>query len=375
MDLSLNEEQQMLKKTARKFLEKECPKSLVRETESSDAGYSPQLYKKMAQLGWLGMGIPEEYGGGGDNLVDLVILYEELGRALAPGPHFMTAVVCASIILKAGTEEQKQALLPRIAAGELVVTLAQYELTGGYGAVDITLPAVQDGQDYILDGVKLFVPYVQKADYIICVARTGKGDRDEDGISLFLVDAKSPGISHTPLLTMAEDKQSEVVFQKVRVPAANLLGPQGDGWRHLKEALQKGIVIQCAEMVGGAEKAMEMAVDYSKQRIQFGRPIGSFTAIQHSCADMVVSVEGARCITYDAACRISDGEPLAREANMAKAFAGTAYRQVASGCHQVFGGVGYMTEHDMHLYYRRAKALELALGDVDHHLREIADRL
>jgi alkylation response protein AidB-like acyl-CoA dehydrogenase len=375
MDLSLNEGQKMLKNTARRFLEKECPKSLVREVATSDKGYSPQLHLKMAELGWLGMGIPEEYGGIGGDFIDLVILYEEMGRALVPGPHFITSIVCVSAILDAGTEEQKTAMLPRIADGQLLLTLAQYELDGGYGAASITLPAVQEGPDYVLDGVKLFVPFAHVADYFICATRTGKGDLDKDGITLFLVDARTPGISHSPLVTIADDKQSEVVFQNVRVPASNMLGPPGGGWNILQKAVQKGIVMQCAEMVGGAEKAMEMAIDYSKQRIQFGRPIGSFTAIQHSCADMVVYVEGARCITYEAACKICDGDRLAREAHMAKAFAGNAYRLVTSGCHQIFGGVGYMVDHDMHLYYRRAKALELALGDVDYHVRELADRL
>ncbi len=372
MDLSLNENQKMLKATARDFFEKAYPKNVVREMETSRAGYSRDLYTRMAELGWLGMGIPEEYGGGSADLIDLVILYEEIGRALVPGPHFISTIVCASIIEECGTEEQKRQLLPRISSGESIFSLAQYELEGGYGARSVTLPAIAEGQNFVLSGIKLFVPYSHVADYLICVVRTGNGASEQDGISLLLVDAKAPGITHNPLVTIAGDKQNEVILDKVKTPAVNLLGPLNDSWRHLTRALQKSIVLQCAEMVGGAEKAKELAVAYAKQRVQFGRPIGCFPAVQRICADMVPAIEGARYLTYEAACKLRDGEALVREAHMAKAFASAAYRSTTSGAHQVFCGVGYMLEHELNLYYRRAKALELALGDVDYHVRQVA---
>lgn len=375
MEIALDEKQEILKKMARDFLERECPMSLVRQAALDEESYPKGLYRSMAELGWLGMGIPEEYGGMASDLVDLAVLYEEIGRALVPGPHFVSAVMCAQTILNCGSAEQKRELLPKIASGELVLTLAIYELDNGYTASAITLPASKTNQGYVLDGLKLFVPYAHIADKLICVARTKKSGPPEGGVTLFIVEAKAPGMSITPLKTMADDKQCEVVFQKVKVSTGNILGDLNNGWLPLKQAMHKANVIQCAEMVGGAQKALEMAVDYAKQRVQFGRPIGGFQAIQHKCADMATILDAARYLTYEAACKVRDGDISATEVAMAKALASTAYRRVTREAHQIFAGAGLMMEHDLNFYYRWAKAIELDLGDVNYQVEEVAHLL
>ena len=374
MDFRFDEKQEMLKKTARGFFEKECPKSLVREAEAGELGYSKGLWSKMAELGWLGLGIPVEYGGSGGDFVDLVALYEEIGRGLVPGPHFVSAIVCAQIILGCGSETQKRALLPRIARGESVVTLAMYEFDTGDTASAIELRATRIKQGYLLEGTKLFVPYANLCDHLVCVGRTRVGG-GEGGITLFLVDAKSPGISLAPLLTLAGDKQSEVTFAQVRVSNGDILGPLHGGWLPLRQSLQKANVLQCAEMVGAAQKALEMAVDYAKQRVQFGRPIGAFQAIQHKCAEMVTNLEAARYLTYEAACSVRDGDTLTPQVAMAKVLASTACRRVTKEAHQIFAGAGLMAEHDLNFYYRRVKGIELNLGGVNHQVKEVAQQL
>lgn len=372
MDFLFDEKQEMLKKISRSFFEQECPKSLVREAETREPGYSKELYLKMAEIGWLGLGIPEKYGGNDGDIVDLFALYEEMGRALVPGPHLVSAVVCAQVILNSGSEEQKMGFLPKIAGGQLIMTLALYELDGGYSASSIKLPATRENHTYDLEGTKLFVPYANIADYFICAARTIRDTTDEIGIGLFLVQSKSPSIQITPLLTLGGDNQGEVTFRKAKRTSENLIGSPDNGWMALRQSLHRANVLQCAEMVGGAQKALEMAVDYAKQRVQFGRPIGAFQAIQHKCADMLTALEGGRYLAYKAACRVRDGQDLAPEVAMAKALSSASCRRVCKEAHQIFAGAGLMAEHDLNLYYRRNKAIELNWGDADYQVREVA---
>ncbi|MBI4331306.1 MAG: acyl-CoA/acyl-ACP dehydrogenase [Chloroflexi bacterium] len=366
MDTELDDRQALLKKVAREFLEKEYPLTLSRQIESTEAGYSKELVQKMAGLGWLGLAIPEKYGGSGGDVIDLILLYEELGRLLACGPHFNSAVLCGQIILAGGSERQKTDWLPRIVRGEALFTLAIDEHEGGYGASAITA-AVQDG---VLRATKVFVPYSRVADFMICAARTRPG-AGEEGISLYVLEAGRSGISHSPLLTITGEKQGEVAFD-ARVSADDLLGEPHHGWAAVKKALPAALLVQCTEMVGGGEKAMEMAVEYAKQRVQFGRPIGNFQAVQHMCADMKALVDGARYITYRAASKLCSGEAFPPEVAMAKALCSSMYRRVTKDAHQIFGGLGFTMEHDINRYYRRVKALELALGDTDYHVREVS---
>ncbi len=375
MDFDFSEEQEMLRKTARDFLANECPAKFVKAMAEDEIGYSPQLWHKMADLGWMGLVFPEKYGGVGASLLDLAVLLEEMGRACLPGPFFSTVILGGFTILEAGNESKKQELLPRIAEGDKFLTLALTEPDASYTADGITVAAIPDNGDYIINGTKFFVPDAHIANYIICVARTESGTTGEKGITLFLLDAKSPGISCTLLKTIGGDKQCLVLLDNVRVPEQNILGQVGQGWRYIKKVLQTAAVLKCAEMVGGAQQVLEMTVAYAKERRQFGQPIGSFQAIQHHCANMATDVNGSRLITYEAAWRISQGLPCTLEAAMAKAYVSDAYGRITALGHQVHGGAGFIEEHNMPLYYRRAKAAELTFGDADFHRGIITEEI
>ena len=375
MDLSFTEEQEILKKSAHDFLAKECPKKLVKELDESETGYSPELWKKMADLGWMGSVLPEEYGGSGGSYLDLIVLLEEMGYNILPGPFFSTMVLGAIPILQAGTEAQKQAYLPAIAGGEKIFTMALTEISGKYDAAAVMVKATPAGDGYVINGMKLFVPDAHIADYILCVARTKDGADPEDGITVFIVDGKAPGIKTTLLVTLARDKQTEVVFDNVKVGKDRILGEVDKGWAIVKDTLRKAAVAKAAELVGHSQAALEMAVSYAKERVQFGRPIGSFQAIQHYCANMLTDVDGARYITYEAAWLINEGLEATKQAAMAKAWVGDASRRVTLLAHQIFGAVGFTMELDLHLYYRRALAGAQAFGDSDYQREIVAQAI
>lgn len=375
MDFALGEEQEMMRKMARDFLEKECPKTLVREMEEDEKGYSPQLWKKMAELGWMGLVFPEEYSGEGLGFLDLAVIIEEMGRALVPAPYLSTVVYSGLTILAAGTDEQKRELLPKIAKGDLIVALALTEPSASWDASGVSVKAVPEGDSFVISGTKLFISDAHIADYLLCVARTKDETDKEKGVTLFLVDAKSPGIKLIPLKTIASDRQFEVVFDKVKVPKKDIVGEIDKGWGLVKDMMLRGALAQCALMVGGAQQVLEMTVNYAKERVQFGRPIGSFQAIQHKCADMATEVDGCRYITYQAAWKMTEGLPCALDVSMAKAWVSDSYRHTCVEGHQIHGGIGFIKDHDMQLYYRRAKASELAFGDADYHRELVAQQI
>ncbi len=375
MDLGLSEEQEMLRRTARELLEKECPKALVRDMEEDEKGYSPELWQKFAEQGFLGLPFPEQYGGTGFGFLDLMVLVEEFGRALVPGPYFYTVVLSGMAINEFGTEEQKKEYLPKIAEGQAIMTFAHTEPSGRWDAGGVSVAGVADGDDFVLNGVKLFVPDAHVSDYLLVTARTKESDNPEDGITVFLVDAKTSGISYEVLKTIASDKQCEVVLEDVRVPRSNVLGEVDRGWPIVDQVLRRGAVGKCAEMLGNSQQVLEMTVEYAKTRVQFGRPIGSFQAIQHHCANMATDVDGSRFITYQAAWRLSEDMPCDREVSMAKAWVSEACRRVAALGHQVHGGIGFTKEHDMQLFFRRAKQAELFFGDADYHKEKVAQAI
>jgi len=372
MDFGLTEGQEMLRETARDFLTTACPKSLVREMAEDEHGHPLELWQKMSELGWMGVFIPEEYGGAGLSFLDLVVLLEEMGRACLPGPFFSTVVLGGSTVLKAGSEEQKQAILPRLAEGKLLLTLALTEEDATYAAEGIHTKATQTDDGFLIQGTKLFVLDAHLSDFVICAARTKETETPEEGITLFLVDPKSPGVGCTPLKTIAGDKQCEVVFDNVSLPGTHVLGTPNEGWPILQRVLEKAVVARCAEMVGGARQVLEMTVAYAKERTAFGHPIGSFQAIQHYCADMLVDVDGCSLMTYSAAWRIGEGLPAAREVAMAKLLANEKCRRIAALGIQIHGAIGFTEEHDLPLYFKRAKAWEVSLGDTSFHLDRIA---
>jgi alkylation response protein AidB-like acyl-CoA dehydrogenase len=306
---------------------------------------------------------------------DLIILLEEMGRSCLPGPFFSTVVLGGLTILDAGTEEQKKEFLSKIANGDLIITLALTEPSASYDPASITVKATPDGDDYVINGTKLFVPDANVADYLVCVTRTKEGASPGDGITLFLVDAKSSGIATTLLKTIAGDKLCEVIFDNVKVPNKNMVGELDKGWSVMERILEKSTVALCAQMVGGAEATLEMSVQYAKDRIQFGRPIGSFQAIQHHCANMVTDVDGSKYIMYEAAWKVGEGLPATMEVSMAKAWVTEAYQRVTLLGHQIHGGIGFTEEHDMPLYFKRAKAAEATFGDADWHREAVAREL
>lgn len=373
MDLGLNETQQMLKNSAREFLQAECPDTYVRAMEEDARGYTPDMWQKIAEQGWLGLIFPEEYGGVGLTYLDLSVLLEEMGRALLPGPFFSTIVMGGMAIMDAGTDEQKRRLLPQICDGQHIVTLALTEPSARWDAAGIQTTAAQNADgSWALNGTKLFVPNAHVADTYIVAARTGDAERD---ITLFFVPGDADGVTQTLLKTIASDRQSEITLDSVSLPAEAALGEVNKGWDTIEKVLAWGAIGKCAEMVGGAEQVLEMTVEYAKQRTQFGRPIGSFQAIQHHCANMATDVEGSRYITYQAAWLLSEGEAAAQEVAMAKAWVSDAYRRICALGHQCHGAIGFTKEHNMQLYSRRAKAAELAFGDTDFHLETVADGL
>lgn len=378
MDFELSEDQRILKESAHNFLMKECPKRLVRELDKSDEGYSPELWQKMADMGWMGLIIPEEYDGIGGSFLDMVVLFEEMGYNICPGPFFSTVVLGGLPILTAGNERQKREFLPRIARGEIKLTLALTEPGTGYDPSFIKeVKAALDNNEYVIRGAKLFVPDANIADYCLCVTRTkDKEESDtEKGLTIFLVDARSPGIDCIPLKTLARDRQCEIVFNDVRVTKENVLGRIDRGWPTVKDVLEKAALARCAEMVGGAQAVMDMALQYARERTQFNRSIGSFQAIQHHFANMWIDINGSKFLLYKAAWKVSEQISAGMEIAMAKARVGNAYRRVTTLGHQIFGAIGFTMEHDMHLYHRRSMAGDQAFGDSDFQREKVARKL
>jgi len=375
MDFNFNEIQELIRKDARRFLSDKCPKTFVRQMEEDERGFTDDLWKEMAGLGWMGLVLPEKYGGQDMTFMELAVLLDEMGRVCLPGPYFSTVVLGSLPILAAGTEEQKQEFLPKIASGEMIMTMALMEPSGKYDFSGIEVKATANGDNYTIEGTKLFVADAHVADYIICVTRTQDSADKSQGISLFLVDAKSPGISYTLLKTVASDKQCEVVFDRVIVPKKNLLGELNNGWKLVEKIVTQAAAVKCAEMVGGAQQVLEMSVEYVKQRVQFDRPLGSFQAVQHHCANMATDTEASRFITYQACWMLSENILCDKEIHMAKSWVNDAYRRVVNLGHQVHGGIGYTKEHDMELYSRRARGAAVVFGNVNYHREKVAQVL
>jgi 3-oxocholest-4-en-26-oyl-CoA dehydrogenase beta subunit len=374
MDFGLTETQIMLKTTAKDFLAVECPKKLVRTMEQDDIGFPAEFWDKMVKLGWIGLPIPEHYGGSGGSFLDLAVLLQEMGRALVPGPFFSTVILGALIILDAGNKVTKEQILPQIVEGKIKLTLALNEPNALYSANGITMKATEEDGYYYLSGIKLFVPDAIIADKIICCARTGKDSHGEDGISLFLVDTENPGLQISRLKTIGGDKLFEVKFD-THISRNNVLGVVNQGWYYIQRALHRASIGKCAEMVGGSEHILDMTTNYAKERKQFGHPIGSYQLIQDHCVQMAIFLRTSQFITYKTAWKISQGLPHFKEASMAKAWVNEAYVRMTALAQQCQGGNAYMLDHDMPLYYNRAKAAELVYGDSDFHYDIVANEL
>ena len=350
MDLDLSPEQEMLRDMVRGVCTSFCPLETVRELEDDAIGFAPDLWKQMAELDLIGLMLPAEYGGSEMSALEGAVVYMELGRALAPTPHFVSAVMSAGVLLRAGATE----LLPAIARGETVVSTAWLEPTGGYAEAGIQTTARADGETFVLDGVKWHVPFAKAANHLVVLAR---GDA---GVDLYLVDPSDPGVTLTQQLTVASDSQYQVELRNV---AATRIGAAGSGWANWNETLLEGSVLLAAQAVGGARYALDITVQYAKDREQFDKPLGAFQAIAHYLSDARTAVDGAETLTFEAAWALANGRSIDQLAPMAKLFAGTTFRNVTATAQQIFGGVGFTVEYDIQLYFRRAKAWQLSWWD------------
>jgi len=366
IDLNFNDEQKMIWNTAKEFFQKRCPPELARKYENSEAEFPIELWKEMADLGWLGMNFPAEYDGLDCTFLDVYGIYVEAGRTLAPAPLLEAIAIGGSLIARLGTEAQKQALLPGIAAGDKIVTLAMMEPEGRYGAEGVELAAKPGGGGYVLDGTKLLVACAGSAERLIVAARTGGSG--EDGVSLFLVDPKAAGVSLERTRNIGGYPLYAVTFSNVSVPASDALGPVGKAWDGLNEVLMKAAVLQSAMVVGAGERVLEIAVGYAKDRVQFGTPIGKHQAVQYLCTDVAIAQHTTRLLTLHAAWKIDSGQPFLREAALAKASASKAAAKMTYAAHEVHAGIGFMIDYDLQLYTLRGKHWEFNLGDARHHL-------
>lgn len=360
MDLDWSEEQQVLRDMVAGVCREYAPLDVVRAMEDDPKGFPDALWKQLGELGLLGILIPEDFGGAGQGMLEGVILYEELGRALAPTPHFPSCVMAAGCLLAAGSDAQKRAWLPGIAAGEAILTPAWHEPDRGFGPKGVALRAEPEDGGFRLTGTKRHVPFARAASRLLVLARTGDA---EEAVDLFLVDPAAPGVTLTQQKSLASDTQYRVDLDGVRVSEADRIGPAGSGWRTWDAAMLDGIVLLAAQAMGGAERALEITVQYAKDRTQFGKPLGAFQAIAHYLADATTAVEGGRTLVWEAAWARASGRPVAKLAPMAKLFACDTYRDVTAMCQQVWGGVGFTLEYDIQLFFRRAKQLQITWWD------------
>ena len=369
MNFAFSEEQEELRKSVRRFLEDKSTESEVRRLMETTEGYDKAVWDQMAnQLGLQGLAIPEEYGGSGFSYVELIVVLEEMGRALLCAPYFSTVALAANTLLHSGDDAAKKEHLPGIASGETIATLAFTEDSGRWDEGAITLTASKSGGGYTLDGQKMFVIDGHTADLILVAGRTG------DAVSLFAVEADAAGLTRTPLSTM--DQTRKQARLELSGTPAKLIGAEGEGWKTLNKVLDLAAVALAAEQVGGAQKVLEMSVEYAKVRVQFGRPIGSFQAIKHKCADMLLEVESAKSAAYYAGwAAAEDNDELPVVASLAKAYCSDAYFHAAAENIQIHGGIGFTWEHPAHLYFKRAKSSELLLGDPTYHRELLAQRI
>jgi len=377
LDFGFSEEQEMLREAAKRFLTDNCPTTFVRKMMADETAHDLAFWGKLAELGWPGLLIPEAFGGQDGSFLDMTVIAEEAGKALIPGPFFTSALLGAPIMIEGGSEPMQKELLPKIASGEAIYTVAIAERSGRFDAAGIELEAKKDGSGYELSGEKFFVPDAHVAHGIAVVVRTGKGSGPQEGISVFVVDPKAKGVTVTQLKTVDMTRRlCHIKFDKVKVDSAKRLGEENRGWPVVQRTLDIATAALSAEMVGTAQKALDISVEYAKTRVQFGKPIGSFQAVKHKCVDMMVAVENARSLTYYACWTVDERSAEAATAvPMAKAYASDMAKNVTSEAIQVHGGIGFTWEHDMHLYHRRALAGEANFGNAPVHRETVAKSL
>jgi alkylation response protein AidB-like acyl-CoA dehydrogenase len=357
MDLDFSDEQQMLREMARGVCADFAPLTVVRELEDDPVGYPDDFWKQLAALDLIGLTIPAAYGGSEMTCLEAAIFYEELGRSLASSPHFASAVMSAGVLVRAGSDEQKQHWLPAIASGEAILTTAWLEPHHGFGSSGVQVTARADGDAVVLDGTKWHVPFASSATRLVVLARGA------DGVELYLVDSQADGVTLDQQLTIASDTQYAVSLDGVRVATTDRIGGAGSGWGTWTDVMLDGMILQAALAVGGAQHSLDITVQYAKDREQFDKPLGSFQALAHYLADGKTAVDGATLLVHEAAWARATGRPVERLAPMAKLFACQTFRDVTATAQQIFGGVGFTVEYDIQLYFRRAKQLQISWND------------
>ncbi len=369
MNFAFSEEQEELRTIVRQFLDAKSPETAVREQMETENGYDVAVWNQMSeQMGLQSLIIPEEFGGSGYSYVELIVVLEEMGRSLLCAPYFSTVVLGANTLMFSGDDTAKAAHLPGIASGETIATLAFTEPNGRWDESGIEATATASGDTWTINGTKSFVLDGHTADLVLVAARTSAG------VSIFAVKGDAAGLTRTALSTMDQTrKQAKLEFANV---SGTLIGTDGAGWDTISTVLDLAAVALAAEQVGGAQKCLDMAVEYAKVRVQFGRPIGSFQAIKHKCADMLLEVESAKSAAYYAGwCASEMNDELPSVASLAKAYCSDAYFHAAAENIQIHGGIGFTWEHPAHLYFKRAKSSELLLGDPTDHRELLAQRI
>ena len=357
MDLDFTPEQELLRETVRGVCARHAGPDVVRQMEDDPVGYAEKFWLQLAEAGVTGLTIPERWGGSEMTMLDAAIVYEELGRSLAPSPHFVSSVMSGGVLILAGSDAQRDEWLPRIASGEAIITPAWLEPEGGFGPRGVTLTAEPDGDGWRLTGTKRHVHFASAAERLLVLARA------PEGVVLLLVDPEADGVTLTQQMTVASDTQYRVDFADVPVQGDALIGTAGAGWDAWDAVMHDGIILLASQAVGGARHALDITVQYAKDRHQFDKPLGSFQALAHSLADAKCTVDGGRTLVWEAACaRDKDGD-VARLAPMAKLFACQTFRDVTATAQQIFGGVGFTVEYDIQLYFRRAKQLQVSWWD------------
>ena len=360
LDLTFSPEQEMLRETVRGVLAATSPLSVVRELEDDPTGYSPDLWKQLAHLDLIGLQLPEEYGGSGMTTLESVVVYEEFGRAIAPSPHFVSSILSGGVLARSGSAAQKEAWLPGIVSGEAILTPAWLEPENTSRATGVQVRAVPDGDGWTITGTKRHVAFASSAVRLVVLARTGDADGEVD---LFLVDPADAGVTLTQQMSIASDAQYQVELAGVRVTEADRIGAAGTGWITWSAVMHEAIILAAAQAVGGAQYALDITVQYAKDRQQFDKPLGAFQALAHYLADAATAVDGAEVLVHEAAWARAEGRPVAKLAPMAKLYACQTFRDVTATAQQIFGGIGFTVEFDIQLYFRRAKQLQISWWD------------
>ena len=376
LDLALTSEQELLRNTARDFVERECPLATVREIAEREGGFSSELWQKIAGLGWLGILIPTAYSGEGGSLTAAAVLYEEMGRGLLPGPHHSSAVLGALLLLHGGSEEQKQRLLPAVARGEQILALAYTEADYGWGAEHVGMTATARDGGFVLEGTKQFVPDAGIADQLICVTRTRSSGDLRQGLTLFLVEREAAGVQHRPMTGFFGDPLHEVTFSGVEVSPDSVIGEVDQGWEVLTPALDTATALLCAYIAGASRRVYEITLAYAQRRVQFGQPIARFQRVQDHLIDMVNNADAARWTACEAVWKLETGKPDAEEAvSVAKAVASEGFYQLCESSHHVHAGVGSDQAYGLYLYTKKSRSLYHYLGDPAFHRQRLAGLL